>query len=122
MQFPPYYSETLYSTNCTLILSNMTPEDACFFNIDVKNSYGYGPGTQVMVGVISAGMETNGFALTLHGLTNSLWRVDCTIDVEQTNWFTITNLTIPGTLSWVKFVDMEATNLHRYYKVIPTVY
>lgn len=33
----PYYEATLYSANCTLVLSNMTPDDACFFSLDTHN-------------------------------------------------------------------------------------
>ncbi len=121
-EFTNYYSVTLDSTNCSLVLTNMTPDKACFFNLDVSNVYGYAPGKQVIVAVISAGMETNGFALTIHGLTNSVWRIDYTTNLVSSGWLTLTNLTIPGTPPVIKFVDLAATNLNRFYEVVPTVY
>jgi hypothetical protein len=121
-EFTNYYTATLDSTNCTLVLSNLTPDKACFFNLDVNNAYGYAPGKQVIIAVISSGMETNGFVLTIHGLTNSVWRIDCATNLESPGWFTLTNLSIPSTPAFIKFVDLEATNLHRFYRVLPKVY
>lgn len=116
-----YYQETLDSNNCTIVLTNLQPSDAGFFNLDIQNSQGYGPGSQVAVGVISSGMETNGFALTVYGLTNSVWTVNYTTNLAQPNWFTLTNFSIPHNPRLVKFVDLEATNLNRFYQVIPFV-
>lgn len=116
-----YYQEALDSTNCTIVLTNLQPSDAGFFNIDIQNSSGFGPGSQVALGVISSGMETNGFALTVYGLTNSVWTVNCTTNLAQSDWFTLTNFSIPHNPRFVKFVDLEATNLNRFYQVIPFV-
>ena len=74
------------------------------------------------VAVISSGMETNGFALTIRGLTNSVWRIDCRTNLESAAWFTLTNLTIPRNPPVTKFVDLAATNGNRFYQVIPKVY
>lgn len=120
-EFTNYYSATLDSTNCTLVLTNMTPEKACFFNLDVSNADGFGGGKQVIVAVISAGMETNGFALSIRGVTNSVWRVDCKTNLAS-DWFTVTNFDIPRQPPVFKFVDLEGTNLSRFYRVVPTVY
>lgn len=117
-----YYEVTLDSTNCTLILTNMTAEQACFFNLNTQNAYGPGPGKQVVVAVISSGMETNGFALTVRGITNSVWQIDCTTNLQLADWFTITNFSPAGSPPVFEFVDLEATNLNRFYRVIPTVY
>ncbi len=119
--YPPYYEVTLYSTNCTLVLTNMTPADACFFSLDTHNAYGYGQGVQAVVAVLSSGMETNGFALTIRGLTNSVWTINCSTNMPP-QWFTLTNFSIPKSPPVYKFVDMEATNLCRFYSVIPKVY
>lgn len=117
----PYYQETLDSTNCTIVLTNLQPSDAGFFNLNIQNSHGYGPGSQVAVGVIASGMETNGFALTVYGLTNSFWTVNYTTNLAQPNWTTLTNFSIPHNPRMVKFVDLGATNLNRFYQVIPHV-
>jgi hypothetical protein len=121
-EFTNYYQVTLDSTNCTLVLTNMAPADACFFNLDTQNSYGYGPGKQVIVAVIASGMATNGFALTIRGLTNSVWTINCTTNVAPPNWFTLTNFSIPRNPPVFTYVDLAATNLSRFYQVIPTVY
>jgi hypothetical protein len=118
----PYYQATLNSTNCTLVLTNLQPSDAGFFSLDTQNAYGYGPGKQVAVGVISSGMATNGFVLTVYGLTNSTWTVNCTTNLNPPQWFTLTNFSIPSSPPVFKFVDLEATNLNRFYEVIPKVY
>lgn len=120
--FTPYYEVTLDSTNCTLVLTNLTPDKACFFNLDVSNAYGYGPGKQAVVAVISSGIETNGFVLTVYGLTNSIWRVDCNTNLQAANWFTLTNFSIPARPPVFRFVDLEATNMNRFYRVIPKVF
>ena len=91
-EFTNYCQVTLDSHECTLVLTNLTPAKACFFNLQVGNAQGFAPGKQVIVAVTSAGMETNGFALTIRGLTNSLWRIEYN------------------------------TNLSRFYRVIPKVY
>ena len=121
---PPsqYYRATLNSTNCTIVLTNLQPSDAGFFNLDIQNAYGYGPGKQVALGVISSGMATNGFVLTVYGLTNSVWTVNCNTNLEHPNWFTLTNFSIPKSPPRFQFVDLEATNLSRFYRVIPFVY
>ena len=118
----PYYQATLYSTNCTLVLTNLQPSDAGFFSLDTQNSYGNGPGVQTAVAVISSGMATNGFVLTVYGLTNSVWTVNCTTNLTSPNWFTLTNFSVPANPPVFQFVDLEATNLNRFYKVISTVY
>jgi len=118
----PYYQATLYSTNCTLVLTNLQPSDAGFFSLDTQNSYGYGPGKQAAIAVISSGMATNGFVLTTYGLTNSVWTIYCTTNLNPPNWFVLTNFGIPSYPPVFKFVDLEATNLNRFYKVIPKVY
>lgn len=119
---PPtqYYQATLNSTNCTIVITNLQLSDAGFFNLDTQNAYGYGEGKQVVIAVISAGMETNGFVLNIYGLTNSVWTVNCTTNMPP-QWFTLTNFWIPPGNSF-KFVDLEATNLSRFYEVIPKVY
>jgi hypothetical protein len=122
LEWTPYYLETLDSTNCTLLLTNMTPDKSCFFSLQVSNAEGYATGKQVIVAVIGAGIETNGFALTIFGLTNSIWRVDYATNLASPQWQTLTNLSIPRTPSWFKFVDLQATNLNRFYQVHPTVY
>jgi Immunoglobulin domain len=121
---PPtqYYQATLNSTNCTLALTNLQLSDAGFFNLDTHNSYGYGPGKQAAIAVISSGMATNGFVLTTYGLTNSVWTINCTTNLNPPNWFTLTNFSIPSYPPVFKFVDLEATNLNRFYQVIPKVY
>jgi len=116
-----YYQVTLDSTHCTLVLSNLTPAQACFFSLDVNNAYGYAGGKQVIVAVLSAGMETNGFALTIRGLTNSTWRIDCSTNLATSGWFTLTNFSIPRSPPLFKFVDLEGTNRSRFYQVIPKV-
>ena len=116
-----YYQVTLDSTNCILILSNMVPADACFFNLDTKNSFGHGPGKQAVVAVISSGMATNGFVLTIQGLTNSVWTVNCTTNLAPPSWFTLTNFGIPHSPPVFTFIDLAATNLSRFYQVIPKV-
>lgn len=121
-EFTNYYQVTLDSTNCTLVLTNLAPADACFFNLDTQNAYGYGSGKQVIVAVISSGMETNGFALTIRGLTNSWWTINCTTNLSSPNWFTVTNFSIPRSPPVFKFVDVEATNLNRFYQVFSTVH
>jgi hypothetical protein len=120
-EFTNYYSVTLDSTNCTLVLTNLRPADACFFNLDTQNSFGHGPGKQVIVAVISSGMATNGFALNIRGLTNSVWTIKCTTNLAAPEWFTLTNFGIPRSPPVFKFVDLEATNLNRFYEVIPKV-
>jgi hypothetical protein len=121
-EFTNYYSATLDSTNFTLVLSNMTPSQACFFNLDVSNADGHAPGKQVIVAVLSSGMETNGFALTIRGLTNSVWRIDYTTNLDAPDWLTLTNVAIPKAPPVIKFVDLAATNLNRFYRVLPTVF
>lgn len=120
---PPtlYYQATLDSTNCTIVITNVQLSDAGFFNIDTQNSYGPGPGQQAVLAVISPGIETNGFVLNVYGLTNSIWTVNCTTNLSPPEWFTLTNFSIPQTRKF-KFVDREATNLNRFYQVIPIVY
>jgi hypothetical protein len=54
-----FYTATLYSTNCTLVLTNMTPDKACFFNLDINNAAGYAPDSQV---ITRAALSTNGRA------------------------------------------------------------
>ena len=117
-----YCQVTLDSHECTLVLSNLTLASACFFNLDVQNAYGWGGGKQVIVAVIAAGVETNGFALTIRGLTNSLWRIDCSTNLATAGWFTLTNFSIPRSPPVFKFVDLEGTNRSRFYRVIPKVY
>lgn len=117
----PYYQATLYSTNCSITLTNLQPSDAGFFSLDTQNADGYGPGKQAVVGVISAGMATNGFVLTVYGLTNSVWTVKCKRNMNS-KWFTLTNFSIPSYPPVFTFVDLEATNLNRFYQVIPKVY
>jgi hypothetical protein len=116
-----YYQATLDSTNCTLTLPDMMPSNACFFNLDTHNSFGNGPGKQVVVAVISSGMATNGFVLTIQGLTNSVWTINCSTNLSPSNWFTLTNFGIPANPPVFTFVDLEATNLNRFYQVIPKV-
>jgi len=118
----PYYQATLYSTNCTLLLTNLQPSDAGFFSLQAQNSYGYSPGTQAAIGVISSGRATNGFVLTVYGLTNSLWTVNCNTNLGSSPWFTLTNFSIPSYPPVFTFVDLQATNLSRFYRVIPKVY
>ena len=122
-EFTNYYQATLFSTNCFLVLTNLTPDTACFFRLDVNNASGSAPGKQVVVAVISAGMETNGFALTIRGLTNTVWRVECSTNDGLSDWFTLTNVTInPMRMPFYrKFVDLAATNLSRFYRVTPKV-
>ena len=121
-EFTNYYRVTLDSTNCALVLTNLTPADACFFNLDTQNSFGNGAGKQVIVAVMSSGMDTNGFALTIRGLTNSVWTINYSTNLALPDWVTLTNFSIPRTPSVFEFVDLEATNLNRFYQVIPTVY
>ena len=116
-----YYQVTLDSTNCSLTLSDMMPSNACFFNLDTQNSYGHGPGKQVVVAVISSGMATNGFVLTVQGLTNSVWTINCSTNFSPPDWFTLTNFSIPKNPPVFTFVDLAATNLSRFYEVIPKV-
>jgi len=75
-----------------------------------------------VVGVISAGMATNGFVLTTYGPTNCVWTINCATNITSPNWFTLTNFNIPANSPEFRFVDLEATNLGRFYQVIPTVY
>lgn len=117
----PYYQVTLNSTNCTLALTNLQPSDAGFFSLDTQNSFGHGPGKQAAVAVISSGMATNGFVLTINGLTNSFWTINCTTNLNPPSWFTLTNFGIPANPSGFRFVDRQATNLNRFYQVIPKV-
>lgn len=119
---PPtqFYYPNLYSTNCTIVLTNLQPADAGYVDLDSQNAYGPGPGVQTVVGVISADMATNGFVLNIYGVTNSFWTVNCTTNMPP-NWFTLTNFSIPREQTF-KFVDLEATNLNRFYEVIPKVY
>lgn len=118
--FNPYYEATLNSTNCTLVLTNLAPSDACFFNLDCHNAFGYSQGVQAIVAVIGSGMETNGFALTIRGLTNSVWTIKCTTNLPPT-WITLTNFGIPRSPPVFRFVDLAATNLNRFYQVLPKV-
>jgi hypothetical protein len=117
----PYYEATLDTTNCTLTITNVTMENAGVFTVDLQNNDGSGPGAEAVVAVISAGMETNGFVLTIQGVTNSVWTVNCTTNIPP-QWFTLTNFSIPADPPVFKFVDLEATNLNRFYEVIPKVY
>lgn len=121
-EFTNYCQVTLDSHECTLVLTNLTPAKACFFNLQVGNAQGYAPGKQVIVAVTSAGMETNGFALSIRGLTNSLWRIECNTNLATDAWTTLTNFSIPRSPPVFKFVDLEGTNLSRFYRVIPKVY
>lgn len=117
-----YYQATLNSTNCTIVISNLQPSDAGFFNLDTQNSYGYGPGKQAAVAVISSGMATNGFVLTVYGLTNSTWSINYTTNLDSSQWYTLTNFSVPNYPPVVQVVDLQATNLNRFYQIIPTVY
>ena len=121
---PPtqYYQASLNSTNCTIVITNLQSSDAGFLNLETQNAYGYGPGKQAAIAVISSGMATNGFVLTVYGLTNSTWTVNCTTNLNPPQWFTLTNFSVPNYPPVVQFVDLEATNLNRFYEVIPTVY
>ena len=121
---PPtqYYQATLNSTNCTIVITNLQTSDAGFINLDTQNAYGYGPGKEAAIAVISSGMATNGFVLTVSGLTNSTWTVNCTTNLNPPQWFTLTNFGVPSYPPVFQFVDLEATNLNRFDQVIPTVY
>jgi hypothetical protein len=118
----PYYQATLYSTNCTIVLTNLQPADAGFYSIGVQNADGYGAGKQAVVGIISSGIATNGFVLTVYGLTNSVWTVNYKTNFSSSTWMTLTNFSIPSYPPVFKFVDLQATNLSRFYQVIPKVY
>jgi hypothetical protein len=117
-----FYDVTLDSTNCTLVLSNLTPSMAATFSVRAENAYGISATKVAAVSIISAGMETNGFSLTIRGLTNSIWRIECCTNFQAQQWYTLTNLSIPKFPPSIKFTDLEATNLSRFYRVIPTVF
>jgi hypothetical protein len=116
-----FYSATLDSTNCTLVLPNMKPEDACWFTVEISNDYGHGPYSQVVVAVMSTQLEGNGFAITIRGLTNTVWRVEYVTEFGSTDWVTLADIAIPTITPVVKFFD-PATNVSRFYRVIPKVY
>jgi hypothetical protein len=114
----PYYQETLDSTNCTLVLTNMTPDTAAYFWLNVSNAKGNAPTKFITVAVISSGRETNGFGLTISGWSNSVWQVDCKTNLQDTGWVILTNFTIPTRNPFIKFVDTEGTNANRFYRVV----
>lgn len=116
-EFTNFYSATLYTTNCTLVYSNVTVDKACFFNLDVSNVHGYAGGKQAIVAVLGSGMETNGFALTINGLTNSTWKIECNTNFPAADWFVLTNISIPTFPARIKYTDLEATNGSRFYRV-----
>lgn len=117
-----YYEVTLDSTNCTLLLTNLTPADACVFLLHGENADGSSQYKEIVVGVIASGMATNGFALTVYGTTNCLWTVNCTTNIANPDWFNVTKFNIPVNFASYTYVDLQATNLSRFYQVIPTVY
>jgi uncharacterized repeat protein (TIGR03803 family) len=67
---------------------------------------------------IDPGMETNGFALTIRGPANSRWTINCSTQMPP-RWFPLTNFTMPSSPPMFRFVDLEATNVQRFYEVIP---
>lgn len=117
-----YYEVTLDSTNCTLLLTNLKPADACVFLLQGKNADGDSQVKEIVVGVIASGMATNGFALTVYGTTNCVWNVNCTTNIAAPEWFNLAKFNIPVNFSSYTYVDLEATNLSRFYQVIPIVY
>ena len=114
-----YWNPTLDSTNCTLVLTNVQASDACLFLLDINNAAGHSSGVLTTVAVFSSNMATNGFTVTINGDTNLNWRVDYTTNFHAPDWVTLTNLIIPEFTPEITFTDLEATNLSRFYRVIP---
>ena len=114
-----YWKPALDSTNCTLVLTNVQASDACLFLLDVYNAAGNSGGALTTVAVFSSNMATNGFTLTINGDTNLNWRVEYTTNFHTPDWVTLTNLIIPESPPEITFTDLEATNLSRFYRVIP---
>lgn len=116
-----FHNVTLDSTNCTVVLSNLTPSMAGTFSVHAVNAYGQSLPKYAAVSVISPGMETNGFSLSIRGLTNSTWRIECCTNFQAQQWFTLTNISIPQFPPITKFTDLAGTNGSRFYRVISTV-
>ncbi len=118
-----YTNATLQEHTCTLVLTNVMPEMATFFRVQVINDYGNDWSGIAYLAVTTPAMEDDGFSLTIQATTNTTWRVDFATDSwPQANWSTLTNLSIPSFPPYVKFVDTDATNRNRFYRVIPTVF
>jgi hypothetical protein len=116
----PYWSPTLDATTCTLVVTNMQASDACLFLLDITNAAGSASGGITTVAVFSSDMRTNGFTFTVSGNTNLDWRIDCSTNFPAQDWFTLTNLVISSSPPFARvFTDPEATNLSRFYRMIP---
>jgi hypothetical protein len=96
---------------------------AGYFRVKVSNAQGNDYSRFAYIAVLGTGMETNGFAVTIRATTNTTWRIDCTTNLlEAGNWFTLTNIVIPYSPPYIRYVDTAATNRNRLYRVVPTMF
>jgi hypothetical protein len=107
----------LNETNCSLVLTNVTTNMAGFFRLYVGDSNSTAMARFAHLAVMSPGMETNGFRITLGGTTNTSWLVDYTTEANSTNWLRLATVAIPRFPPRTNFVDLNATNLNRFYRV-----
>lgn len=117
----PFYTVTLDSTNCVLVLTNVTASTAATYGVRAENAQGFSARKLAAVSVIAPNMETNGFSLTIRGITNTTWRIEYCTNYSSPNWLVLTNFAFPlGPPIPIKIQDWEATNGSRFYRVIPT--
>lgn len=110
---------TLFATNCVLDMGNASTNIAGFYRtivIDGNGINSYGP--LFYLTVIKPAMGTNGFTITLNGITSQVFRVEYATNYLSGEWTTLTNIVITSR-NGVRFVDTQSTNESRFYRVIP---
>ncbi len=107
----------LGATNSTLVLTNLDVSNAGSYTVVVANSMGSIASAAAMVTVSPAATSLAMYTgLTIDGVAGRTYCIQCATNVNQTNWVTLTNLTLTSPVE--VWIDMgSAGQSKRFYRV-----
>jgi lysophospholipase L1-like esterase len=111
------------ATTPSLVLTNLQLTNACGYSLLVTNIYGQATSIVALLSMKVADVtisQSNGFAaLTIVGLSNQTYGIQCSTDLSQPNtWVGLGNIT--ATANTNVWTDPEpAAFAQRYYRVLP---
>ncbi len=108
------------ATNACLLISDVQSNNAGYYSVLVANNFGTVVSSNALLLVTPVCVEINlypGLTVTA-GVVGKVYRVQCSTNVNDTNWTTFT--TITQTVSGVFVLDPEpASKSRKFYRVLP---
>lgn len=110
------------ATNATLVLTNLEFNNAGPYWVTVSNMYGGTVSTEATLLVNPAGISLGVYpGLTITGAIGKSFVIQYSVNLRQSNWTTITNVTLSQpTMIWFDSTDniSDGTQPRRYYRVM----